>query len=139
MNISDDRYLAALKRIRASIESGIPCEPDNSDVIGNKHNHCNWGLCSGRKEDWPNPEDHVWPDQFIKDGRVAPLQRQNHQVCPMDTRMQEIQGDPDINWGNGCFWACRIFKRRKRETFPTRDEAIALYDQAIERIKREEP
>lgn len=129
LKMSDNRYLEALKRIRKSIADGCPLMFCNSDTIGDKHNECSWGLCSDDPQHWPDPEDHLWPDQFVKNGRVAPKYLKVHQPCPMDRRMQA--GNLDIN---GCFWTCRIF-RSKKNPKPTREQALALYDEAILRIQ----
>lgn len=135
INLSDDRYLAALKRIRAHIAAGSSFTSDDDDTIGNKHTECSWGLCSDRKEDWPDSEDHLWPDQFVKQGRVAPLYRKKHQLCPFDRRMTASPGTvSSIDMMQGCFYTCRIF-RPKKDPRMTREQALALYDQAIERIQ----
>ena len=127
LHMSDSRYLLALKRIRKSIEDGCPMMHCNSDVIGDKHSECSWGLCSDDPSHWPDAEDHLWPDQFKKNGRIAPLYLKTHQACPMDRRMQA--GKLDIN---GCFWSCRVFKRRK-DAEVTKEQALALFDEAIAR------
>jgi len=129
LKMSSERYLLALKRIRKSIADGGPLQCCNSDVLGDKHNECSWGLCSDDPRHWPDPEDHLWPDKFVKDGRVAPKYLMVHQVCPLDRRMQT--GNLDMN---GCFWTCRIFRPKKNPT-PTREQVLEYYDQAIQRIE----
>lgn len=86
ITLSDDRYLEALKRIRNLIASGFEFKKDYSNEIGNKYTYCTWGLCSNCKESWPDAEDHLWPDQFIERGRVAPLYFEEYQICPFDMR-----------------------------------------------------
>lgn len=132
INLTDDRYLAALRRIRANIAARSPFTSDDDDTIGNKHTECSWGLCSHRKEDWPCMEDHLWPNQFREQGRVAPLYRKKHQLCPFDRRMTAGTVD-DLAMSQGCIYTCRIF-RPKKDPKMTRELALELYDQAIERI-----
>ena len=121
--MSDERYLAALKRIRQSIEDGCPLESENSNSMGDKYNECSWGLCSPLKEHWPDAEDHIFPDLFIKDGRIAPKHMKSSNFCPLDKRG---------SWWTeqGCFWTCRIFRKGKNH-LPTREQVLAFYDEAI--------
>lgn len=121
IKLSNARYVAALRRQRDRIASGIPFVAVDSDQIGNKYTHASWGLCSEDREAWPDREDHLWPEQFDA-GRVAPLYRNQNQRCPM----QKKAGP------NGCFYSCRIFKHREI-TANKRAEAIALYDAEIAR------
>lgn len=124
IHLSDDRYHAALVRQRDRIAEGIELEAIDSTTPGDKYTHASWGLCSRDAEAWPDREDHLWPDQFDR-GRVAPLYRERHQRCPMDTR-------PDGTLG--CFYDCRILKRK--HATPSREEAVALYDAQIEATTR---
>lgn len=127
LNLSDERYLAALKRIRALIANGINLVAEDSDVMGDKFTHCTWGLCSDRKSHWPDPEDHLWPDQFVEHGRVAPKYRDtDKQECPLCV--------PHEGSGfKGCFYRCRVFQRKMKT--PTREQALRLYDEAIARVE----
>jgi hypothetical protein len=127
--LTDERYLLALRRIRQIIADGCPLSFCDSDTPGDKSNECSWGFCSDLSSHWPDAEDHIWPDQFKESGRVSPLYRQDHQFCPMDRRLLTKQCD-----GNGCFWSCRIFNRM-RDPQITREQALALFDQAIQTIE----
>ncbi len=118
--MSDERYLAALYRQRDRIISGLSFDADDSDQIGDKYTHASWGLCSEDKGAWPDAEDHLWPDQFTENGRVAPKYRNEHQPCPMQTK----------GGGTGCFYSCRIFKHGTI-TAKKRIEAIELYEKRI--------
>jgi hypothetical protein len=120
MYMSDERYLAALKRQRDLIASGYRFSAVDSNAPGDKFTEASWGLCSGERESWPDAEDHLWPEQFEKHGRIAPKYRSQHQACPMQRK----------GGGSGCFFHCRIFKGREI-TENKRDEAVALYDAAI--------
>lgn len=119
------RYVAALKRIRDQIQQGSTLNYYDNTTIGAKETHCSWGLCSAKKKQWPDPEDHLWPDQFIKYSRVAPKYLQREQMCPFDTREEGIP--------LGCFYKCRIFQSKVP---PTREEALELYQIEIKRAER---
>ena len=124
----DERFLAALKRIRADIAEGRELNAVDSDNPGDKYNDCSWGTCSRLPEHWPDAEDHLWPDQFVEHGRVAPKYHKDGQHCPMDA------DPPKDGHAFGCFYRCRVFKR-KHQT-PDRDEALRLFDAAIERMEK---
>jgi len=104
--MTDKGYLEALQRLQALVLSGLPLHYENSDCIGDKYTNCTWGLCSEVKEMWPEPAMHLWPDQFTKHDRIAPLYRLNHHLCPCDTRT--------VGGNNGCFYTCIIFHRMER-------------------------
>lgn len=122
--MSDERHLAALERILEQIKGGLKLFFYDDTTIGDKSTHCSWGLCSENKEQWPDVEDHLWPYQFEKEGRVAPLYRENHQHCPFDA----IQND---DFRSGCFYSCMIFQHNLRE----RGQAIIRYQQIINLFK----
>lgn len=107
---------------------------EDSDATGNKYTRCTWGMCDESGDLWPDPDDHIWPDMFVNEGRIAP---RNHGACPMDTRQKEVMERGEV-LGNsgGCFYHCRIFQRKHKT--PSRDEAIALYDEMIEHKERTE-
>ncbi len=123
IHLSDERYLAALKRMRDLIASGHRFTSHDDDSPGNKSMACSWGLCSDDKEAWPDATDHLWPDEFIARGRVAPLYRQKPHMCPFDTREKHT--------GNGCFYTCLHFKKGVR---PTKEQALELYDRMISKL-----
>jgi len=147
LNLPHERYVAALERIKAQIEAGLKLELDNSDVTGDKHTEATWGLCSGSAEQWPDAEDHLWPDQFTNEGRVAPLYREDHQFCPMDTRPFHTKPPSELDLMQGCFYTCRLFnpnkgyKKQKGVTTdvfdkPNREEAVKLYQITITRARK---
>jgi hypothetical protein len=121
--MSNDRYIVALKHMRHLIANGEPLVAEDSDVTGDKWTHCSWGMCSMDAKSWPDPQDHLWPDQFIKDGRVAPKYAGPNQKCPMDKR-----DEPDERMG--CFYRCRIFRQLKSHGID-KDSAVQLYDGQI--------
>lgn len=127
--LSDEQYLAALCRIRSQISLGLKLVFWDDETPGCKETHCSWGLCSKNKQQWPDAEDHIWPDQFRSQGRVAPLYTRNDQTCPFDMRTRPNKS------GDGCFWHCRIFQQKQE---PTREEALALYDAEIARVDGQE-
>ena len=134
LHMSDERYLLALKRIRKSIADGGQLTFGNSDSMCDKHNECSWGMCSNDPAHWPDAGDHLWPDLFEKEGRVATLYFKPHQVCPMDRRMNN--GNMDVS--DGCFWNCRVFRAGKGQKV-TREQALELFDQAIARMENNLP
>lgn len=127
--LSDERYRAALVRLRGLVER-IPLHAVDSTTPGDKYTECAWGLCSDDKLAWPDAADHLWPDQFDEQGRVAPLYRRAQQKCPLDRR--EL-ADPDPN---GCFHTCRVFQRRRGNPEITREQALALYDARIAEVSK---
>lgn len=125
----DDRYRAALERQRKRIEEGLELTLGSSDAVGDKSNEATWGLCSDEKEAWPNPEDHLWPDQFIKDGRVAPKYLSKGQHCPFDDTTKRPDQVEFLGPG-GCFYRCMLFQNKKADR-PDRKRALELYDERI--------
>jgi hypothetical protein len=130
IEMTDEAYLKALLRLRERIEKCNLVYFDD-DTIGSKDTQCTWGLCCASKEQWPDPEDHLWPDQFIKEGRVAPKYRKPYQVCPMDTRPVPNREAPRRN---GCFYTCLFFQKGAN---PTCKDALELVDNIITRVEAE--
>lgn len=124
--LSDDRYLAALRRQRDRINTGEPFEAYDCEEIGAKETHASWGLCSSDAAAWPDADDHMRPDQFTEHGRVVPKYRRRHQTCPMQTKGEA--------WG--CFYNCRIFKSQLGRK--SRDKAVQLYDERIAAVEARE-
>ncbi len=145
------QHLGVLRRFREIIADGLPVITTDSTSRGDKYTECNWGLCAGSHSGqeaaevcFPDPMLHTWPDTFAVDGRIAPIKRPEGLFCPMDLR-NSSQDNPEIvktgappNIGvrdamaglQGCYYTCRVFQR----TNPTQEQAIRLYDLAIERI-----
>lgn len=113
------RYVLALKRQRERIVNGLPFFAEDSEAIGAKSTEASWGLCTRAKEAWPDAEDHLWPDLFINNGRVAPKYRRHR--CPMDQR--------NGSHADGCFYHCRVFKRQIKSG--DRAKVVEAYDQQI--------
>lgn len=131
IHLSDERYLAALKRIRGIIVRGyLSLDFNDCTDIGNKSTECSWGLCCDKHSHWPDAEDHLWPSR--RNDVVVTLYRKGHHFCPFDRRMRFR--NEKTNMGNGCFYTCMVFHRGSR-SLPTREEAIALYDEAIRMIE----
>jgi len=123
--MSKARYRMALVRLRQRIADGIPLVYEDSTTIGDKYTICSWGLCSVDPEQWPDAGDHMFPVDFIDDGRIS-VNRGYQQPCPIQ-RNAEDRGA--VGWG--CFSECRIFLRGP---MPTREEALAFYDRRIAAI-----
>ncbi len=128
---TDADYIAALKRLR-DIISNSPLKAEDSNFPGNKYTECNWGLCSDEVKLWPEAKMHIWPYEFINHDRVAPIRNSSSvgQYCPQDIRadMPEV---PESDKGQGCFYYCRVFKRKLKT--PTREQSIAKIDELITR------
>ena len=132
---SDERYLAALKRIRDLIVGGLQFIKDDDNTPGNKHTECSWGLCSENKQAWPDSEDHLWPDQFLNQGRVAPKYLKIYQRCPLNMR---VTSEMTMN---GCFYTCSVFKNKgvkfdRNEVISRYNEQIACIEQKIKRSNK---
>lgn len=127
INMPQERYVAALRRQRERIAKGLPLRAVDDNTPGDKSTTCTWGLCSEEREAWPDAQDHLWPDQFIERGRVAPLYLKPKQKCPLDLRDLK---DADLN---GCFFTCRVFQAAKGAR-PSREEVIHLYDNRIKEV-----
>jgi hypothetical protein len=128
-----DRYVLALKRIRALIADGKVLDYEDSNTIGNKYNYCTWGLCSIDRATWPDAEDHMRPAEFIAHGRIAPRYLGDDQPCPLyDKALAQTRFGHSRN---GCFWTCRIFEPGHKER-PTREETLRLYDEQIAQAKK---
>lgn len=111
--LTTEQYVGVLKRIRKTIESEkLIRDKDDPD--------CNWGMCSKRQEHYPDPELHIFPNDFDDYGRMSALSCGNDVKCPM--RVSDLGG-------SGCFYDCRVFTRKHK--VPTREEALKLYDDAI--------
>jgi hypothetical protein len=122
--LPQNRYLAALHRILAQIKNGSKLNAVDSTQIGNKYTHCSWGLCSTSKEQWPDKEDRLFP----QDQPLAILSQDKGQFCPFDQH-QTRQSGPD-----GCFYHCRIFQNPNNRI--SREEAIRLYEIQIEKATK---
>lgn len=123
MYLTDKQYIEVLNRLRGRILDNLPLVADDCMVPGMKDTSCSWGLCSKDKETWLLPEEHIWPNQFLR-GRIAPKYRENHQLCPMDTR------EPGDEVLRGCFFTCMVFKA-KNKTLPAKEQTIRLFDKRI--------
>lgn len=142
--LSPQQHLDALRRLR----HWIAAQPEQGrftggelvawdcTVTGEKDTECSWGTCTCRPEQWP-PDTRMWPERpLMHDGRVYGVKyHQDGQFCPFDRRAPE--GHPMHGMTSGCFYRCRIFHPTKEEPRPTREEAIALYDAAIEEYQTE--
>lgn len=121
MDLTDEQYLGVLKRIRKAIAAGEALVAEDCTDIGNKYTVCTWGLCSDKLEYYPTPDLHTHPDMLPStySKKWVPPDRK----CPM--RKKGIGP-----WG--CFYDCRVFRGKK----PNREEAIKLYDDAIEEVEK---
>lgn len=125
--MSRERYLLALKRVRKAIAKGREFRATDIIAPGCKSTEVTWGMCSVADEDWPDPEDHLWPEDFIKYGRVAPKYREGH-PCPYDR-------DPDPEHMRGCFYRCMAFDRKDKDK-DDRNSTLRKYDLVIEQFEK---
>jgi hypothetical protein len=121
-----DEYKKALARQRERIAKGLRLTMIDDDTTGCKETAASWGLCSDEEEAWPLASDHLWPDQFLKEGRVAPKYRTDGQRCPFDRSRDPKEAS------YGCFYRCDLFRPKKRAKRPDRAEALRLHDEQIE-------
>lgn len=122
------RYVAALRRQLKRIEAGVPLQYYDDNTVGSKSMSVSWGLCCEDKAAWPDKEDHLWPDQFEKHGRVAPRYLKAGHTCPFDARGV---GNKELN---GCFYTCMIFQKKYKT--PNREIAIALFKETIAGVEK---
>jgi hypothetical protein len=125
-HLPEERYLAALQRVRDAIAAGRPLQFYDDTTPGDKSTSCSWGLCHDSKDTWPDAQDHLFPSDFENNGRISPLPSPD--PCPMDTR-----GYGPYTYG--CFYSCRVFQATRKNPRPTHDEALALYEAAIKKHK----
>lgn len=120
--MGEGRWQDALRRKAQAIADGIDLHAEDSTATGEKYTICSWGMCDESAEQWPDRDDHTWPDSFDEHQRVAP--RSAPGGCPMDRRTGTAD---ESRWG--CFYHCRIFsKELKRDD---RKRVLELYDEAI--------
>ena len=115
-----DRYVAVLHRLRDAIANGRPLDAYDDTTPGCKSTSCSWGLCHDSAETWPDAQDHTFPVDFERYGRISHLSAPGK--CPLDKRK-------DVG-GSGCFWTCRVFQGKVGNGL-TQKKALALYDDAI--------
>lgn len=144
--LSDERFLAALERMRTRIAEGEKLGAEDLTAIGNKYTYCTWGMCTGDPEFWPK-EDRMFPDREpistdcrVEYGKVVPILRVSSkyqdrgQFCPFDRRPSAKAPDYAQGSPGGCFYRCMIFSPKGAK--PTREDAIKLYDVSIEKFKK---
>lgn len=131
MALNDNRYLAALIRMRDRISNGLKLEGVDSDTLGDKYTHCSWGMCSMDSAQWPHAADHTFPIDFIERGRVS-TELQDYQTCPLQVN-SECPGAK--SWG--CFYECRFFQKkgRKRRRL-NREHILRLYNRRISKVQK---
>ena len=123
-----DRVIAALKRLIVIVETrkldGYDCE-----TTGQKNTECTWGLCYQDRVMWPEPRDHIFPYDFLNEGRVSPVDHPPG-TCPMDQRPMLVDGKPSTEV-RGCFYTCRFFQGPQ----PTRSAYFRLIRDKIQEVE----
>lgn len=120
--MTPNQQLGVLKRIRNTIANANLSANDDT-TPGSKNTEANWGLCGDIKAHYPDPELHIWPKQFVDEGRIAPIQHTKDHPCPLSRDREGL---------SGCFYSCRVF--RPIEAL-TREMALNLYDAEIEKLE----
>jgi hypothetical protein len=119
--------------MRARIADGLDFVAWDDTTPGNKDTHCSWGMCSNDVEQWPDADDHTFPDDFEGYQRVAP--RDAPGGCPLDRRTGT---EDEQRWG--CFYRCRVFTKpeiRAGREHVDRPVVVRMFDEVIEARERE--
>lgn len=135
-DMGEGRYQDTLRRFRGRIAAGLEKDSYDSNFHGSKGNAHTWGLCSDERDAYPDVNDHVFPGDAKKLGRVTHRGAPTHAGCPFDRGL--TKPDPMNPSPQGCFWRCDFFRpehdkayKSKRVPAPTREEAVARYDVLI--------
>jgi len=138
--LTDAQHISALKRMRDRIAQGGPLRAHDDTTPGNKSTDCSWGMCTNDPSFWMKDE-LMFPDRgpirvgILADGSPVLHESSKYhgegQQCPFDRRNGTENKD---SWG--CFHHCRVFSRGRGEKTPTQEEALRLYDVAIERLTK---
>lgn len=123
----EGRWQDALRRMRERIAGGLELVHWDDDTLGNKDTHCAWGMCSNDVEQWPDTDDHVFPDDFKGYRRVCP--REACGGCPLDERT----GTRSEDLLYGCFYHCQVFQKLQGAVITDEQRAtvLQLYDKHI--------
>ena len=127
-NLTIGQQLDVLVRLKTAVENE-PLRAIDSNTIGDKYTHCNWGMCTDSKEVYHENRMHIFPASFDDDGRISALSPVEGTDCPMRKRNPDDSESVSIS---GCFYQCRIFNRKLKT--PTKDETIALIDEKIREL-----
>jgi len=117
-----EQYRDVLLNLKSLIEVGEPLIQEDSSVIGNKYTHCTWGMCTDNQAVYFDPHIHIFPKDFLDDGRVTPIDRPPGLPCPFDEQSRRQAGDFLEHYG--CFYRCRIFNPLKGSDKITKEEAL---------------
>lgn len=116
--LTKSQFAQVLRRIRKTVELE-PIKLYDCNERGVKDTTCNWGLCSGTAEHYPDPDLHQFPMLFVDEGRVSELDPPSGLACPMRTKNR---GMGSI----GCFYDCAAFSEKGPK--PTREQALSRID-----------
>ena len=133
--LSTEQYLSALKKLRDKIANGEELVDVDDDFPGNKDSWCSWGLCTNNPEVFPDPQSHLWPEEFIEQQRFAPKYRGPNQWCPLDSRIRDGKPHGEAESpGSGCFYRCMVFSPKKYHGPKDRASVLKLYDNQIAEV-----
>lgn len=102
-----EEYLALLKAKRELISQGLPYDFFDDNTPGNKSLTCSWGLSQ-------------------RDTQEAKVSIYSAFPCPLRR---------DDNKPSGCFYSCKVYKRKANEPKLTREYVLELYDKRIKEIE----
>lgn len=138
--LTNNQYLKALRRMRDRISKGFKLVLEESDKQGSKYSYATWGMCIEEPDFWLKEElayPHLDPlnmgRRIDKNGKSIPIlletskAKLGHQVCPFDRN--GITGKTSSQKYKGCYHRCLVFN--PDDSQPTREESLALYDEAI--------
>lgn len=108
--LTDEQYVKLLDKVENLIHKYDSFQVVDSTEIGNKYTTSNVGLCND--EEMTDEDNAMFPEYFIKHGRTGTKYRQKHQLCPFDTRINNILTETPVNMFNGCYYTCSLRSKR---------------------------
>lgn len=70
--LSKEQTLYVLNKLLEAVKTQRLSAVD-SEQIGNKYTHCNWGVCTGSLEVYDKPEMHTFPQDMVDHKRESSL------------------------------------------------------------------
>jgi hypothetical protein len=109
MYCTDEEFLFLLKTKREQIQAGLEFDFYDCTDWGNKSVTCSWGISQN------DAQEH----------KLANYTGDNHH-CPLRQKIE----------ASGCFWSCRVYKRKKDQAQITREECLELFDKRIAEVSQ---
>jgi len=129
--MTGEQYFRWLFFNKNRIENNLSLVFWDDNTVGNKDMYCSWGMCSNDVASYPDVDywKHLGLTKIYDKTRIDIIDKKKHHVCPFDSRLGTSE-----NMDNGCFYTCKIFNNKIK----TKDEAIELFDKAINIIINKE-